>query len=101
MTGSGVEAIIGDVDEQNTKVAALLASTVGVPHCSGASDEENLSTPSLLSYFFRTILPESYYGARMVDLVAALGWNRIAVIYSNEVTGQICNDRDENVCACA
>lgn len=81
-------AVIGDMVSSMTQMEAGITGVRQIPQCSCASASLKLSNKDAYPYFFRTVGNVVLFGSTLVDWVRYMGWQKFALIYTNDDVGQ-------------
>jgi gamma-aminobutyric acid type B receptor len=81
-------AFIGCGMFTQTQPAALLWSALEIPQCDGRATSPLFSSKNNYPFFIRTIPSEALTGASIANIVSYYGWKRVAVVYSDDASGQ-------------
>lgn len=81
-------ALIGDMVSSMTQMEAGITGVRQIPQCSCASASLKLSNKDAYPYFFRTVGNVVLFGSTLVDWVRYMGWQKFALIYTNDDVGQ-------------
>jgi hypothetical protein len=86
--GEKMVAIIGPAcSSASASVATVTSTLYSMPQLSHASTSPSLNNPAEYPHFSRAIASDSFAAKVMADVTAAYGWNRIALLYSNDEYG--------------
>ena len=74
--------VIGAFDSGNSVIAANLLRVFGVPQISYSALTGLLSNKDVYNYFFRTVPPDSFFAAALVNILKRLDWTYVSIVYS-------------------
>ncbi|KAI8907453.1 periplasmic binding protein-like I [Powellomyces hirtus] len=83
----GLTAMIGVGYSDATMGLAPTAHAFGLPLCDGASTSPTLSSKMDFPNFFRTVPDDNVAGEAIINLIAANGWSKLALIASTDSSG--------------
>jgi hypothetical protein len=88
MEEEGFAAYMGCGYSGITQPAAMVWSSLLVPHCDGGITSPMYSNKEDYPTLFRPIPNDNLFGSALVDVSNYFGWKRVSVIYGNDAYGQ-------------
>ncbi|KAI8996154.1 periplasmic binding protein-like I [Gaertneriomyces semiglobifer] len=82
-----VVGLIGDTYSDPCKTAAVVAGQLRIPQCSPSCYDPSLANKELYPYFFRTMASGLVQANAVGDVIEAMGWQRVVMLYSPDSMG--------------
>ncbi|KAF9361742.1 hypothetical protein BGX26_012463 [Mortierella sp. AD094] len=82
-----VGAIIGDISSEFTAAEAIMTSSVGIPQCSFATYNLDVTQLSARAYLLRTVPGVLTYFEAIFQVIMHFNWKRISILYTSDLPG--------------
>ncbi|KAF8935822.1 hypothetical protein BGZ52_002741 [Haplosporangium bisporale] len=93
-----VGAAIGDIASELTQAEALMTSSLGVPQCSFASYNNDITHLKNFPYLFRSAPGVLMFYDALAAVIDHYGWKRISVVYTSDVPGLLGEKQFTTIC---